>query len=414
MSPLPHPVPKGPGRVEFITLISAIMMIVAFSIDSMLPALPAISQSLGVGDEAQRPLVISAFLLGFAVGQLFVGTLSDRYGRRGLMLWSLFGFAIASFAAALAPSFDHLLLARAVQGVFAAGARVIVTSTVRDRFAGRDMAQVMSLAGMIFMAAPILAPTMGQTILFFGPWRWIFGALCLIGLATWTWVLFRLPETLAEENRTPIEKQAVLAAARTVLTDRMSVGYSLATAMLSCALFGFLMSVQQIFEFTFKRPDLLPMGFAIMSIGMAAASLTNAAIVKRFGMRLIGHSALFFFTLVAAIHLALSLAGYESLPLFIALQMLMMIGFSLVGGNFSAMAMENMGRVAGMASSLQGSLANLLGTICGTLIGQSFNGTTVPLYTGFTIAGLVALTAVYVTEGGRFFVARHATPRSGG
>ena len=399
--------PSGPGRVEFVILISAIMMIVAFAIDSMLPALPAISQALGVGDVSQRPLVISSFLLGFAVGQLFVGTLSDRYGRRGLMLWSLFGFAVASLAAALAPTFDHLLVARAVQGIFAAGARVIVTSTVRDRFEGRDMAQVMSLSSMIFMAAPILAPAMGQAILLVGPWRWIFGALAAIGVAIWAWVLWRLPETLAAQNRIPIERDTVIASAKLVLTDRMSVGYSVAMAMLSCALFGFLMSVQQIFETTFQRADLLPTGFAIMASGMAIASLMNAAFVQRFGMRLIGHGALFFFTIIAAIHAALSLNGYESLPVFIGLQMLMMMGFSFVAGNFGAMAMENMGGAAGMASSLQGSLANLLGTVFGTIIGQSFDGTTGPLYIGFTVSGVVALVAVYVTEGGRFFVARH-------
>ena len=398
---------NGPGRVEFVILISAIMMIVAFAIDSMLPALPAIAQALGVGDVSQRPLVISSFLLGFAIGQLFVGTLSDRYGRRGLMLWSLFGFAVASLAAALAPTFDHLLVARGVQGIFAAGARVIVTSTVRDRFEGRDMAQVMSLSSMIFMAAPILAPAMGQAILLVGPWRWIFGALAAIGLAIWAWVLWRLPETLAAQNRIPIERDTVIASAKLVLTDRMSVGYSVAMAMLSCALFGFLMSVQQIFETTFQRADLLPTGFAIMASGMAIASLMNAAFVQRFGMRLIGHGALFFFTIIAAIHAALSLNGYESLPVFIGLQMLMMMGFSFVAGNFGAMAMENMGGAAGMASSLQGSLANLLGTVFGTIIGQSFDGTTGPLYIGFTVSGVVALVAVYVTEGGRFFVARH-------
>ena len=399
---------NGPGRVEFVILISAIMMIVAFAIDSMLPALPAIAQALGVGDVSQRPLVISSFLLGFAIGQLFVGTLSDRYGRRGLMLWSLFGFAVASLAAALAPTFDHLLVARGVQGIFAAGARVIVTSTVRDRFEGRDMAQVMSLSSMIFMAAPILAPAMGQAILLVGPWRWIFGALAAIGLAIWAWVLWRLPETLAAQNRIPIERDTVIASAKLVLTDRMSVGYSVAMAMLSCALFGFLMSVQQIFETTFQRADLLPTGFAIMASGMAIASLMNAAFVQRFGMRLIGHGALFFFTIIAAIHAALSLNGYESLPVFIGLQMLMMMGFSFVAGNFGAMAMENMGGAAGMASSLQGSLANLLGTVFGTIIGQSFDGTTGPLYIGFTVSGVVALVAVYVTEGGRFFVARHS------
>ena len=402
-----HPTQNGPGRVEFIVLISGIMMIVAFAIDSMLPALPAIGHGLGVGDVTRWPLVISSFLFGFAIGQLFVGTLSDAHGRRGLMLWSLFGFAVASFAAALAPTFDHLLIARVVQGVFAAGARVIVTSTVRDRFEGRDMAQVMSLSSMIFMAAPILAPTMGQAILLIGPWRWVFGALAAIGLAVWAWVLWRLPETLRDDNRTPIERASVLAAARTVLTDRISVGYSIANAMLSCAIFGFLMSIQQIFEVTFKRPDFLPTGFAIMATGMAVGSLLNAAVVKRFGMRMIGHGALFLMTFVAAAHATLSLTGQETLVSFIVLQMLMMMSFSFVAGNFGAMAMENMGRVAGMASSLQGSLGNLLGTVLGTIIGQSFNGTTAPLYIGFTGAGLVALLAVYVTEGGRFFVARH-------
>jgi len=402
-----HPTQNGPGRVEFIVLISGIMMIVAFAIDSMLPALPAIGHGLGVGDVTRWPLVISSFLFGFAIGQLFVGTLSDAHGRRGLMLWSLFGFAVASLAAALAPSFDHLLIARVVQGVFAAGARVIVTSTVRDRFEGRDMAQVMSLSSMIFMAAPILAPTMGQAILLIGPWRWVFGALAAIGLAVWAWVLWRLPETLRDDNRTPIERASVFAAARTVLTDRISVGYSIANAMLSCAIFGFLMSIQQIFEVTFKRPDFLPTGFAIMATGMAVGSLLNAAVVKRFGMRMIGHGALFLMTFVAAAHATLSLTGQETLVSFIVLQMLMMMSFSFVAGNFGAMAMENMGRVAGMASSLQGSLGNLLGTVLGTIIGQSFNGTTAPLYIGFTGAGLVALLAVYVTEGGRFFVARH-------
>lgn len=403
----PTLIQSGPGRTEFIILISGIMMIVAFAIDSMLPALPAIGHGLGVGDATRWPLVISSFLLGFAVGQLFVGTLSDAYGRRGLMLWSIFGFAVTSLAAALAPTFDHLLVARVVQGIFAAGARVIVTSTVRDRFEGRDMAQVMSLSSMIFMAAPILAPAMGQTILLIGPWRWVFGALAAIGLAIWVWVLWRLPETLAEANKTPIERASVLAAAKTVMTDRMSVGYSIANAMLSCAIFGFLMSIQQIFEVTFKRPEFLPTGFAIMATGMAIGSLANAAVVKRYGMRLIGHGALFVLTFVAAIHAGVALSGQESLEAFIVLQLLMMMSFSFVVGNFGAMAMENMGGVAGMASSLQGSLGNFLGTVLGTMIGVAFDGTTAPLYMGFTVAGLVALLAVYVTEGGRFFVARH-------
>jgi MFS transporter, DHA1 family, multidrug resistance protein len=306
-----------------------------------------------------------------------------------------------------------LLVARLVQGMAAAGGQVIIRSVVRDRFAGRDMAQVMSLAGMIFMLAPILAPAMGQLVLELGPWRWIFGALALIGFGVWLWVLTRLPETLAEENRIPIERKRLLAAAKTVVADRMSLGYSLGAAVISCSLFGFLLSVQQIFEIAFKRPDFLPAGFAIMACGMAAASLLNAAIVRRYGMRRIGHAALFFFTTVAAIHAAIALSGLETMISFIVLQSVMMMGFSLMMGNFGAMAMENMGGVAGLANSMQGTLSNLIGLIGGTLVGQAFDGTTAPLYIAFTACGLIAIMVVFVTEGGRFFVARNAEAAGG-
>lgn len=406
-SPTTMTTPTGPGRTEFVILISTVMMIVAFAIDSMLPAVPAIAASLGVGDESRYPLIIAAFLLGFGVAQLFVGTISDRYGRRGLMLWSLFGFALTSFAASLAPTFEILLLARVAQGFACAGARVLVTSMVRDRYEGRDMAQVMSLASMIFMAAPILAPFMGQMILEFGPWRWIFGALALIGALIWLWVLARLPDSLAPENRRTITRANVMESARIVLTNRMSLGYSIAIAIISCALFGFLMSVQQVFDKTFGRADFLPYGFGIMAGGMAAASLLNANIVKRYGMRRIGHAALFFFTGVAGLHLIVAWAGAETMVSFIVLQTVMMLGFALLMGNFNAMAMEHMGKVAGMASSLQGSLANITASVIGGLIGASFDGTTVPLYLSFFLCGVTALITVFITEGGRFFVARH-------
>jgi DHA1 family bicyclomycin/chloramphenicol resistance-like MFS transporter len=397
----------GPGRTEFVLLISGVMMLVAFAIDSMLPALPSIGASLGMGDESRYPLVISSFLLGFGISQLFVGTLSDRYGRRGLMLWSVFGFAVTSLAASLAPSFEILLIARMAQGFTCAGARVIVTSIVRDRFEGRAMAQVMSLASMIFMAAPVLAPTMGQLTLQWGNWRWIFGVLAIIAAMIWAWVVRRMPETLAVADRTPITRKTVIASARIVLSDRMSLGYSLAQAAISCGLFGFLMSVQQIFDKTFHRADFLPTGFAIMAVGMAGASLLNAGIVKRFGMRRIGHAALFFFTFTAGAHMLLAYTGQETMASFITLQAIMMIGLSLMGGNFSAMAMENMGKVAGMASSLQGSLQNIVASFIGGMIGASFDGTTFPLYLGTFLCGLVALIIVFVTERGQFFVARH-------
>ncbi len=402
------PPTKMPGRTEFVFLISVVMMITALAIDSMLPALPAIGKALGVAQENDRQFVISAFLGGFGLAQLITGFLTDRYGRRNLMLAGLLGYAIASIAASFAHTFEQFLIARIIQGMMAALAQVVVRSVVRDRFSGRDMAQVMSLASMIFMAAPILAPAVGQVVLSVGPWEWIFLGLALISALVLIWVAVRMPETLSVENRIAIEPATIFASARTVITDRMSLGYSLAMAAISVGLFGYLLSVQQVFEHSLKRPDLLPTGFALMAAGMAIASLLNAAIVKRFGMRRIGHAALIYFIGVSALHLVIAGTGHETLASFISLQILVMFGFSLIAGNFGAMAMENMGSVAGMANSIQGFIGNIAGMVFGTLIGRSFDGTTVPLCTGMFICSCFALVVVLITEGGQFFVARNA------
>ncbi len=404
------PLIKGePGRVEFILLISVIMMTVAFAIDSMLPALPMMGRDLGVTDQNDRPIVITAFLIGFTAALLIAGIWSDAVGRRRPLLLGLAGYVISSLACTLANSFEILLVARVVQGMAAGAAQVVIRSVVRDKFAGRDMAQVMSLASMIFMAAPILAPAMGQLVLNFGSWRLIFGALACIGALVWLWTILRIRESLAPNARSAFSRANLFANGRAVLTDRMSLGYTLAIALLSSGLFGFLLSIEQIFDQTFGRRDFLPTGFAVMALGMAAASLANAAMVKRFGMRLIGHWALIGFVAVAGVHLTISVFGEQSLALFLSLQTLMMFCHALCMGNFNAMAMENMGHAAGMANSLQGTFSNLIGLVLGTIIGQSFDGTTMPFYLGCFTCGLTALMAVYVTEGGQLFVARAAS-----
>ncbi len=397
---------KMPGRPEFIALIASVMMIVAFAIDSMLPALEDIGRDLGVTLETRWALVITAFTIGLGVGQLFVGSLSDRFGRRGLMIGSLVAFALCSVLAAVAQSFVLLLAARALQGVAAAGAQVIARSVVRDRFSGREMAQVMSFASAIFMAAPIIAPFMGTAVLAVAPWRWIFVVLAIVGAATSMWVALRLPETLDAANRRPISVQGIADSVKVVASDRQSIAYTIANACLSVTVMAFLTSVTLIFSKALGRPELLPYGFGAMALVMMGASLANAAIVQRFGMRRIGHSALLGMTGFAALHVLVSVTIGDALVSFIVLQSLMMACFALCAGNFGAMSMENMGEVAGTASSLQGFFGTVVGSVGGAIIGMSFDGTTVPLYTGITAAGLIALAVILRAEG-RLFVPRH-------
>lgn len=389
---------------EFVALVAAMMSLTALGIDAMLPALPAIGDSLDVAEANHRQFVITAYLIGFAVAQLAYGPLSDRFGRRPVLGIALFAYLVTSALAAISGSFVLLLAARCAMGAGAAGARVVTVALVRDCFAGRAMARVMSLAFMVFMAAPVFAPAFGQGVLWAGgSWRMIFWGIGAISglVAAWFWL--RMPETLAPEARQSLQPRRILGDYATVLRDRCAVGYTLASALLSGGLFGFIGSVQQIMADVFGRPELLTLVFAAVASTMAVGSFLNSRIVMRIGTRRISHSALSALTMLAGIHLAVAASGAESIWSFALLQALMMASFGLATSNFSAMAMERMGAIAGTASSLQGFVVTLGGALIGAQIGQAFDGTTVPLYTGFLVAGVLAFGAVLYAERGRLF-----------
>lgn len=399
----PEPPGAPIGFAEFVALVASLMSLGALGIDSMLPALPAMGHALGIDLENERQFIVTAFVLGFGVAQLVHGPLADRYGRRTVLLWSLGGYAIANVAAALSGSFVLLLTARVIGGAFVAATRVATVALVRDCYHGRAMARVMSIAFMVFMIVPVLAPAFGQTVLLFANWRGIFWTIAGITLVVWTWFFLRMPETLTAERVLPLSPARIVGGWRTTLTDRWSVGYMLASTMLMGALYGYLNSIQQIMFDTFGRPRLLAVMFAVTASLMAAANLANARLVMRLGTRLISHSALTVLIVMSGLHLAVALGGYESLWTFVALQAVTMGCFGLATSNFSSMAMENMGAIAGTASSVQGFTSVTFGAIIGVVIGQAYDGSTAPLAAGFLIAGLCALGLVAVTERGRLY-----------
>src|SRR5690606_13303114 len=193
----PSPSVAAIGRVEFIALTAALMALNAMAIDVMLPALQQMGAALGVADENTRQLAISAYIAGLGAAQLFFGPITDRFGRRGPLLVGLAIYVVTAFASALAPSFAALLGLRLLQGVGAAGTRVIAVSAIRDVYGGRRMAEVMSMVMMVFMVVPVMAPSIGQAAMFAGGWPAIFIFMGLTSLAISVWVFLRLPETLA-------------------------------------------------------------------------------------------------------------------------------------------------------------------------------------------------------------------------
>ncbi|WP_294239802.1 multidrug effflux MFS transporter [uncultured Sphingomonas sp.] len=403
VTPVTAEPPGAPiGFVEFVLLIAALMALTALGIDSMLPALPAIGEALGASPMA-RPFVVTAFLIGFGVAQLVHGPLADRYGRRRVLIVALVIYIVTNGLAAVSASFPLLLAARVCAGAAIAATRVATVALVRDCYHGRAMAQVMSIAFMVFMIVPILAPAFGELVLLFGNWRLIFWTIAGLATLVLIWFSLRMPETLAPEAQLPISLSRIASGWWATLSDRLSLGYTLAATALMAALYGYLNSVQPIMAVSFGREKLLALIFATTSLTMAAANLLNSRIVMRLGTRLISHGAVAILIAVSAIHLTIAQAGAETMIVFAVLQAITMACFGLATSNFSAMAMENMGRIAGTASSVQGFASVTIGSLVGAGIGQAFDGTTRPLTLGFLIAGCTAFAFVFVTERGRMF-----------
>ena len=390
-------------RWEFIALAAALMALNALAIDIMLPGLQQIGASLGVADENARQYVISAYFGGLAFALLGYGPASDRFGRRGPLLFGLGVYVIAAFAAAFAPNFETLLALRFIQGVGAASTRVIAVSMVRDRFGGRAMAEIMSLIFMVFMIIPVVAPGLGQLVMLLGTWHMIFTSMAGIALVIVFWAWSRLPETLHPDDRRPFTLASIREAFGIVLTSRVPLWYTLASMTVFGALFGFINSAQQIYVGIYGLGVWFPVVFAAVAGLMAVSSFLNSRLVNRFGMRRLSHSAVLGFLSVSSIWLVWSMFGELPLAAFIVLFAAAMFQFGWIGSNFNSISMEPLGHIAGSASAVQGFIQTLGGGIIGAALGQMFDGTTTPLAAGFAGLAAIGLVMVLIAEKGRLF-----------
>jgi DHA1 family bicyclomycin/chloramphenicol resistance-like MFS transporter len=374
---------------EFIALMAALMASNAIAIDTMLPALPAIGAALDVAEENRRQLVITSYLLGFGAGQLFYGPLSDRFGRKALLVGSLLFYGIFALLSGIAASFTLLLAARALQGVAAAGTRVLVISIIRDRYEGTAMARVMSLVMIVFMIVPVLAPAFGQAIIALGNWRQIFILLAVYSTILLTWTALRMPETLPRERRRALSFGAIGSAVATILKTRQSIGNTIVLTCAIGALFAFINSVQQIVSDFYGRPEMLALVFALIAGPMAISSYANSRLVRLYGPRRILLRALIGFSAISFLHLVSMEWIGTSLVTFIIIQSATMACFGLMGANASALAMGPLGHIAGTASSVQGVITTVGGALIGLAIGQSFDGTPLALLLGFPLLGAI-------------------------
>ncbi|MGO9514641.1 MAG: multidrug effflux MFS transporter [Steroidobacteraceae bacterium] len=388
--------------LEFVLLVAAMMSTQAIAIDAMLPAFPTIVRALHVAHENQVQWIVTAYMSGLGVGQLFWGVLSDRYGRRPVLLSGLGLYVLAALLCGLADSFHVLLGWRFVHGLAAASVTV-ARSVIRDLYSGRHMARVMSLTFVVFLMVPIVAPSLGQLILLLAPWRYIFIVCGVFALIVWLWAFSRLPETLHPEYRMTLTRSHIAGAVRLVLGNRLSLCYTLAMTVMFGSIMAYVGMVQQIFAEAFHRASLMPGMFALCAAFMGMGALLNSRIVERMGMRLISHTALLVFIGVAALHVAVAALGQEQLWVFVVLQSATMACISLSTPNFGAMAMEPVGSVAGIGASLQGFVSTFAAALVGAAIGRQFSGSALPLAAGTLCCGLMSLLFVLLAEKGRLF-----------
>jgi DHA1 family bicyclomycin/chloramphenicol resistance-like MFS transporter len=395
------------GFTEFVVLAAAMMSTQAIAIDAMLPAFPVIVRALHVGNPNHSQWIITAYMSGLGVGQLFWGLLSDRFGRRPMLLSGLALYVVAALLCGLTDSFEALLGWRFIHGLAAASVTV-TRSVIRDLYSGRHMARVMSLTFVVFLIIPIIAPSIGQLVLLAAPWRYIFILAGAFTALVWLWALLRLPETQHPEYRMTLTAAHIAGAARLVLGNRASLCYTLCLTVMFGSLMSYVGMVPQIFGDVFHKPTLMPTMFALCAVFMGAASFLNSRIVERLGMRRISQTALLSFIGISVIHLGVAALREEQIWTFVLLQGATMGCFALSVSNFGAMAMEPVGAVAGIAASLQGFVSTFGGALVGALIGREFNGTTVPLAAGALVCGAISLSFVLLAEKGRLFRGQHS------
>ncbi|MFC4257128.1 MFS transporter [Altererythrobacter xixiisoli] len=398
---------KTIGRRELVVMVALLMSLNAFAIDGMLPALEQIALELGARDGNQRQLVIAVFLLANGLGCLLPGSLADRFGRRPMLLLSLGAYAVLSTMVAFSQSFNTMLVLRGLQGVLTAGLMVVPTAIIRDQYSGDRMARLMSLVSAVFITVPVIAPSLGQLVLMFAGWRWIFLLLSILALLAGVWVWVRLPETLHPEFRQKLDVPVIVVNMWGSLFNRASIGYVLGTALLIGSVFGYVNSAQQLLGEHFAVGAWFPVVFGGTAAMMAVSNIVNSRIVERFGARRVSHAGVLMFILVSAAQVWAAHYQGDNLLLFLPLMAtnLMLLGF--LGANFGSIAMQPFAKTAGAASSMQTFIRMFGAAVVGLIIGQAYDGTARPFAHALLICSTLALVFVLFSEKGILFRRLH-------
>jgi MFS transporter, DHA1 family, multidrug resistance protein len=379
----------------FITMMAALMSVVSISIDAMLPVLGDIGRSYGVTDPNQAQYIIGFFFMGLAVGQLVAGPLADAIGRKKVLYISLSIYLVGSVICLISKSFEIMLAGRLIAGLGASGPYVACMAIIRDKFSGTAMAKIMSLVMMIFIAAPIVAPALGQVIASLLSWKYIFVFFVVYSSIILAWIVFYLEETLKIEDKTPFNFTNIIRGTKTVFSNRKTLAYTICMGFIFGSFTADLYTSPQVFQDQFGVGKMFALFFAIQALAFGVSSLLNSRLVEKYGMNklcLLGY-------LVIIVSSTIFLIAHQfvaiTLWMYFVYGMVLFFCCGLLFGNLNALAMEPMGHIAGLASAIIGFTSSAISIATGTFIGQQYNGSLTPILVGFLVLASLAFVINY-------------------
>ena len=392
--------PRRMGQRELLTLLSAIMALMALGIDLMLPAFEDIREAFDLGEGSPRTgQVITVFFMGLAVAQLVWGPLADRFGRKPVFWAGSVIYVAGAAGSALAPSFELLLASRFLWGIGAAGSRVVATAIVRDRFEGDEMAKAMSQVMAVFMLVPVLAPTVGTGIIAVAPWRAVFWFCVVFACVIAVWSL-RMRESLDPAHRRPLRIRSTWSGYVEVSRTRVTAGYTVATIFLQGVFTTYLASSELIIGEILGQAALFPVIFGLVAVLFAGAAVLNGRIVVRVGVHRLVNSVFAVLVPATALLCALSIAGggRPSIWLYVPLLGVVLSSFMFLMPNLNTAALEPVGHLAGTASALSGAARMAGGAVLGTIVSARVSDSTTPFSVGVALLCLGSWITVLVVR----------------
>lgn len=381
----------------FVLFIAALMSVLSLSLDILLPVLPDISADLGLAEPARVRMILTMFIAAFGLGHLVMGLLADRFGRRVVLLGSLATFLITGLICAYANSFETLLAGRILQGFAAAGPRVIAVAIARDLRSGPALARALSLAMMIFMAGPIIAPILGEGVATIGGWRAVFVALCLMALPAFAVVLLALPETCPPDHRQALSRHQMTANLTRLARCPQTTGYTAICTLTYGIMFGVIGIAPIIYDQQFAITTGFAGYFATLGAGIAVAAFVNARLVMSLGSVRILRLGLMALTVIAAGFVVTCLVTQPPFWLFHLFILLLMSAKGLVFSNCNALAVDPHRAFAGFASAMIGGCTMLGSGILAQGIGGLYDGRITSLALTYMLVALLALAIAWMT-----------------